>query len=325
MFKKAAIRFSKAVFNSDVEKSYPLDSAVCVYHCVSNEPLPHLNALFPYKNEKEFEADLDFISRHFSFVTWEEYIQFLTGSLKTPKRPVLLTFDDGLREFYDIVIPILERKGIYAMNFINPKFIDNSDLMFRCKASLLADQAEKKKEKLKKVPVSYFRKRVLATPYQESYTLDNIAENIGVDFSEYLETEKPYLSSEQLKKIQEKGFGIASHGWDHPLYSDLNMEQQLENTMKAHHFMEKEGFITDAFAFPFTDFGVSHRFFEELNKTPDIPFYTFGSAGLKYDSIKTNLQRIPMENGKTAESVFSDETAYFKLKKKLGKNKIERK
>lgn len=310
-----------AVFEKEnIEKSFPLDCCLPVYHCVSDEDLPHLNHLIKYKNVKQFGNDLDYFSRYFQFVTWDEFKDFHKGTFRSNKKIALLTFDDGFREFYDVAAPILERKGIYAINFINPAFIDNKDLMFRSKASLVADTIKNSETKKNDI---YFED-VLKINYKNKNRLDQIAEKLEIDFACYLKNQKPYLTSEQLKTLSNKGFGISAHSWDHPLYCELSLEDQVENTLKSLHYIKENNFLADSFAFPFTDFGVENSFFEGLFKNENFS-YSFGCAGIKLDSFTKNFQRIPMETGETASQTLKKEIAYFKFKKLLNKNKIIRK
>ena len=137
--KQKLINFLSKFEKENIKKSFPLDYCLPVYHCVSDENLPHLNHIIKYKNIKQFENDLDYFSKYFQFVDWDEFKNFFKGNFKPKKKIALLTFDDGFREFYDVVAPILERKGIYAINFVNPAFIDNKNLMFRCKARFIID------------------------------------------------------------------------------------------------------------------------------------------------------------------------------------------
>lgn len=306
----------------NIEKSFPLDYCLPVYHCVSNENLPHLNPIIKYKNVKQFENDLDYYSKHFQFVNWEDFKDFLKGQFKPKKKVALLTFDDGYREFYDVVVPILERKGIYAINFVNPAFIDNKDLMFRCKASLIANNIINSKRKVGTEDIN--AKDVLKINYKHRSRLDEIAENVGIDFKAYLNKQKPYLDLAQLQKLKNKGFGIAAHSWDHPLYHELPLEDQLENTIKSLNYAEENLFLEDSFAFPFTDFGVKQEFFDILFKNKNLS-YTFGCAGMKIDSFCNNIQRIPMETGETASETLKKEIAYYQFKKILSKNTIIRK
>ncbi|KQT16970.1 hypothetical protein ASG31_11430 [Chryseobacterium sp. Leaf404] len=315
MLKKKIIKTLANFENTDFSEDFPLDYCLPVYHNVSNEYLPHLRQIINYKNEKEFEADLDFFSKHFQWVTFEEFKDYIKGNFKPKKKLALLTFDDGYREFYDVVIPILERKGIYAMNFVNPAFIDNKELMFRCKVSLLLEVMN-----AMKITENFLQN----TPFEQKFALDKIAPKFGIDFKNYLEEKKPYLTLEQLHKIKEKGFGISSHGWDHPLYHQLPLVEQIRNTVEGYNYIKENGFHYESFAFPFTDFGVEKAFFEEIFKNNDL-FCTFGSAGVKLDSVTQNFQRIPMETGESAETILKNETAYFRLKKLINKNYIQRK
>ncbi|UKB78661.1 polysaccharide deacetylase family protein [Chryseobacterium sp. MEBOG07] len=322
-----------AAFESDnIGKSFPLDYCLPLYHSVSDKELPHIKHVIRYKTTKQFEDDLDHMAKNFQFVDWQEFKGFMSGNFKPKKKIALLTFDDGFREFYDIAAPILERKGIYACNFVNPAFIDNKDMMFRCKASLLADAAERKKTidpeiyfvlSLKNLDRRFLQKKILAINYQEKDTLDWLAEKLEVDFKVYSKEYKPYLSTEELKELTRKGFGISSHSWDHPKYGDLSLKEQMETTDKTFAYLKENGFLYESFAFPFTDFEVQKDFFDELFKNEEI-YCSFGCAGIKLDSVSRNFQRIPMEMGESGKQILKKEIAYFRLKKLINKNTIIR-
>lgn len=323
-----------AAFESDnIGKSFPLDYCLPLYHSVSDRELPHIKHVIRYKNTKQFEEDLDHLAKNFQFVDWQEFKEFTSGNFKPKKKIALLTFDDGFREFYDVAAPILERKGIYACNFVNPAFIDNKDMMFRCKASLLVDAVQRNKTidpeiyfvlSLKNVDRDFLQKKILAISYQEKDTLDWLAEKLEVDFKAYSKEHQPYLSTEELKELTRKGFGISSHSWDHPKYGDLSLKEQMETTDKTFVYLKENGFLYESFAFPFTDFEVQKDFFDELFKNEDI-YCSFGCAGIKLDSVKKNFQRIPMEMGESGEQILKKEMAYFKLKRLINKNTILRK
>lgn len=326
--KNGIINFLSNFERENIAETFPLDYFLPVYHCVSDEDLLHLKNIIPYKNTRQFEQELDFLGKHFQFVSWEEFKDFVNGNFRPKKKIALLTFDDGLREFYEVVMPILERKGIYAINFINPEFIDNKNLMFRCKASLLAEHVKDGKKINPEIfnvlqSKANLANQILKIGYSQQHLLDRLAEILGVDFSTFLQQQQPYLTFNQLESLTQRGFGISSHSWDHPLYHELSVDQQLETTDKTFRYLKQHQFLYESFAFPFTDFGVKKEFFDRLFKNKDI-FCTFGSAGVKLDSVERNFQRIPMENGEPAESILKKEIAYFRLKKILNKNKVVR-
>ena len=109
------------------------------YHAVSDIPMPHIRHLYRVKTVAEFERDLDFLLKHYTPIDFHELPNLLQHKPRSGKPPMLLSFDDGLREFYDPIAPILLRKGIPAICFLNSGFLDNKDLFFRYKASLLID------------------------------------------------------------------------------------------------------------------------------------------------------------------------------------------
>lgn len=332
--KDQLINLFTAFETDDFGKTFPLNYCLPVYHCVSDENLPHIRQVIQYKNIRQFEEDIDCLSKHFQWVNWQEFKDFTSGNFKPQKKIALLTFDDGLREFYDIVAPILERKGIYACNFINPAFIDNHDIMFRCKASLLIEELEKQKNIHPEIynilsldshiGAEILRSEILKITYQERDTLDLLAEKLEFDFKSYLKEYRPYLTAEELENLTNRGFGISSHSWDHPKFGTLSLEQQMESIHKTFVYLKENNFLYDSFAFPFTDFGVKNSFFEEFFKNKEI-YCSFGAAGVKLDSVERNFHRIPMEMGENAERILKKEIAYFKLKKLINKNRIVRK
>ncbi|MDN3694499.1 polysaccharide deacetylase family protein [Chryseobacterium tructae] len=332
--KDSLINLFTAFETDHLGKSFPLNYCLPVYHCVSDENLSHIKHVIQYKNTRQFEEDLEGISKHFQWVNWAEFKDFTAGNFKPKKKIALLTFDDGFSEFYDIVAPILERKGIYACNFINPAFIDNKELMFRCKASLLIETIENKKDinpQLydilsldRSITKNTLKNEILKVTYQKKEILDQLAEKLELDFKSYLKEHRPYLSGEELKNLTDRGFGISSHSWDHPKFGTLSLEQQMDSIHKTFAYLKENDFLYESFAFPFTDFGVKNAFFEELFKNKEM-YCTFGTAGIKLDSVKRNFQRIPMETGENAERILKKEIAYFNLKKLINKNTIVRK
>jgi len=67
----------------------------------------------------ELSAQLDRLGRIAPFVSQPDVADAIAGRRKLPDRCWLLTFDDGLREQYDLAWTILERRGIPAVFFVN--------------------------------------------------------------------------------------------------------------------------------------------------------------------------------------------------------------
>jgi hypothetical protein len=96
----------------------------------------------PYgsKTPKQFENDLDHLLKHLKPISLDTLYDCVVNKKAIPENSFIVTFDDGLRQVYENAMPILLRKGVPAIFFINTSVIDNQDLLFRYKSSLIVEQ-----------------------------------------------------------------------------------------------------------------------------------------------------------------------------------------
>jgi peptidoglycan/xylan/chitin deacetylase (PgdA/CDA1 family) len=72
-----------------------------------------------------FRRQMEFLdAKGFQTITFQEYQQFLDGKRDLPRKPVIITFDDGYRSVHDVVVPIMKRLGMKAVVFV----VANSNL-----------------------------------------------------------------------------------------------------------------------------------------------------------------------------------------------------
>jgi len=288
---------------------------------------------------RAFESDLDFFLKKFRPVDVNELIHY-GRSGKQPEKPgFMMTFDDGLREIYEYVAPLLYKKGIPALIFVNPMFIGNRDMFYRYKASILKEffltrNLPSVHEKIirdlaEKNGVKYDRSGnfLFALNYNHRKVFDDIADTVQVNFNEYLTIQRPYMNHAQISELSAKGFTIGAHSLDHPSYADISTADQIMQTQKSmEQVSEQFKQIYHLFAFPFTDHGIGVSFFKTLfDSEKSSADLMFGTAGIKNDRFKQNLQRIPMEVGNfSAEEIIKGEYLYYLFKMPLGKNLIRR-
>lgn len=300
------------------------------YHAISNEKLAHIDHLYPVKGTKIFMDDLDFLLKHFQPIDYVQFKSVVTGNLILNKPSFLLSFDDGLREFYDVIAPILIEKGVPAMVFLNSDFIDNKALFFRYKASIIIDRMLRNAHD-KLLVQSLLQTdenpipKLLKVTYSDKSVLDQIGHTIGLDFNAYLQQNKPYLSKDQIRSLVEKGFHFGAHSVDHPEFQYLDYDEQIRQTEES-IFQIRSTFGLDysIFSFPFTDYNVSQQFFIQLQQQ-NICDMTFGCSGLKTDSAPNHFQRIPLEMANlSAKQIVNAELLYFMAKWPFGRNKLVR-
>jgi len=276
------------------------------YHLVSDEDVIHVKHLYKYKNIKLFTEDVEYYSRNYNLLTLKDLIKHSYSDIELPDKSMLLTFDDGFSEMYHIVFRILRQKGIPAVFFLNTNFIDNKDMCYLNKASILIDVLQKHRDRyiynniecllrVRNVDANNIKEHILNIKYSERERIDIIGNDLRIDFGDYLKNKKPYLKGDEIQEMVLNGFEIGSHGLDHPVFSEIPIEEQIRQVSECNKIL-KERFLIEigAFSFPHHDNGVSKKFFDEITSNGNIHL-TFGTHGEMDDSIRYNYQRINAE------------------------------
>jgi peptidoglycan/xylan/chitin deacetylase (PgdA/CDA1 family) len=309
------------------------------YHLVSDEEVPHVKFLYRTKTVKEFTSDLEFLLKHYKPIGVGDLISSLKSGRQLPANSFMLSFDDGLKEFHDVVAPVLLKKGIPATCFLNSGFIDNKDLFYRYKASLLIGRLGElnasgcRQEEIgtwfweHHFPGGINPNNLLKISYGNRFLLNDLGGLLEFDFKEYLRKYSPYLDSEQVNSLIKQGFSFGAHSIDHPEYRLIPEHEQVLQTVESVRVLRQMfGLPFNLFAFPFTDFGIGRSFFDKVFDPADPAVdLTFGGAGLKKDSIRQNIQRIPFERERLgAGQILTTEYIYYIIKSIFGKNLIRR-
>ncbi|MHA4843903.1 polysaccharide deacetylase family protein [Flavitalea antarctica] len=307
------------------------------HHVVSDEVLPHIKHLYSYKNIKKFRSDLDYLLKSYTPITAGALLANIKGEKALPKNSFLLSFDDGFREVAEIIAPILLEKGVPAVIFLNPAFIDNKEMYYRCGISLLIEALIKQKSNpsvvwqcsnILQVPDPTTSAIVAAmkkiTNLNQSLLID-LCEVLDVDFNEYLVNHQPFMSKQQVEFLSLNGFELGGHSWDHPYYQLLSMQEAISQTVRScsyinENFPEK----LSLFSFPHTDQGISQSFFTELSKQIQIDLF-FGTQNQDDELTNKVLHRFNAERPQVTLSKQLNGLLFWMLIRKLVKaNKVIR-
>jgi hypothetical protein len=113
---------------------------------------------------------------------------------------------------------------------------------------------------------------------------------------------------------------------DHPEFELLDEETQLEEIRESMDWVTRRlQPKLKAFAFPFTDFGVSDAVFETCHRE-GIFDISFGTAGLKKEHFPFHFQRLPMEQriGLSPKKRLKEAYMAYRLKALIGKHYARR-
>jgi len=270
------------------------------------------------------------LGKTFNPIELSDLLDFIKKEKKLKKRSLFITFDDGYSECYSIVAPILYKKGIPAAFFVCSDFIDNKSMSYKNKASLIVERLLDKNEtilkassRLRNCSLDDLITKVLNTGYKERKYLDEIADNIGMNWEFYLKVKQPYLTSQQINEMKNMGFYFGAHSMDHANFSEIDVEEQIYQAKTCIDFIrEKFNIDYSLFAFPFSDKNILLEFFRRMRNHIDI---SFGTAGTQLDEINWNLERINFERSlKPANRIYLRKLLKKKANLILGKGNIQR-
>src|SRR5689334_5404646 len=106
------------------------------WRMLSREKIPRLRVLMYHKISGNGDSDgltvpVNILEAQFNYLLKQGYSPLLFSDLLNytrlrkplPRRPVLITFDDGYRDNYTIMYPLLKKYGMKANIFLVPAFL----------------------------------------------------------------------------------------------------------------------------------------------------------------------------------------------------------
>lgn len=91
-----------------------------IYHSVGGNLPVELDLPLPL-----FRRQLAYLARTWRVIAYDQALAGLTGNAPLPEGACVLTFDDGYRNFYTHVFPLLEEFQVPAMLFVSTGFVEN--------------------------------------------------------------------------------------------------------------------------------------------------------------------------------------------------------
>lgn len=92
---------------------------VLCYHGVTQRSARHPDDRFGlHVREDRFRRHLDYLRRYYRVISMPDYLRARAGQFQLPDYSLMITFDDGHRNFYTVAAPLLERYQMTATMFL---------------------------------------------------------------------------------------------------------------------------------------------------------------------------------------------------------------
>ncbi len=218
------------------------------------------------RTPSEFRKQLELLSTLGKFISQEDIKDHFLLGKQLPSKSFLITFDDGLKEQYELALPILTEMGIPAIFFINTLPLAKPKILTVHKTHIIRSQRSSQKlmnyfkHRLKSEnqiisenrltegaaityrydnkedrEVKYLLNFVLNFKQQEKYT-----NHIFNDIFPEQETQihhQLYMNAEQIKILGQKGL-IGCHGHRHRPLGNLSPGKQKDEILDSKILLE---------------------------------------------------------------------------------------
>lgn len=226
-------------------------------------------------DEADFGRQLDSLERNHTFLSKAQFRQSLRGDRTPPDDGVVLTFDDGLADHHEWVLPELRDRGLWGVFFVataplvsdrrlpvhrvhtlvseypGPELLSQLREILRAEGVELTDGEDMYAGRDTDDSVRRF-KHLLNRAVPDA-RLSGVLDRLESAFpAARTDSEALYCTAEQLRDLSEAGMVVGAHSVTHPVLADLPpAAQRFEIAASRRQLRELVDQPVDLFAYPY--------------------------------------------------------------------------
>lgn len=279
---------------------------IIMYHYVrdlKNTRYPNIKGL----DIKKFKAQIEYFKENYNFIRMEDLINYYKNNKinNLPEKAILLTFDDGYKDHFTNVLPVLLENNIQGAFYIPTKCFQNKEVLDVNKIHFILENCIGKEEDLisfirnfilnfKNKPLlsfnEYWKKYAIASRYDSKEVIfikrmlqvvlpENIRKEIinslfkkyvctinGKEISERAFWEELYLSVDQIKIMEKLGMHIGFHSHDHLWLNSLSKDEQEYQIKSSIEYFKEIGVNTEKMTLSYPYGGYNDNSIELVKK-----------------------------------------------------------
>ncbi len=214
-------------------------------------------------NGAEFDWQIGWLKKHFPILNLRQALDVVHGRATPKHTSVLITFDDGYRDNYDVAVPVLRRHDLSATFFLPTAFVGTGSLPWWDEIAYMLKRTEQPRVRLIYPAKAEFDLadrptaiRNVLNFYKQAGSLDT--EQFLNDLAAATDRERPgataercFLNFDEAREMQVAGMSFGSHTHTHEILSKHTYARQLEELTVSRGILERElGGEIDTLAYP---------------------------------------------------------------------------
>lgn len=209
-----------------------------------------------------FARQMHFLSAHYHVVSLDELLYSLAYNRPLPPRSVMVTFDDGYRDFLDTAWPVLQSLRVPAILFVVTGYLSGGGRLFWWD-QLYQAVSQTKCEELRIPSVGVWslrgpeqRRKAVAeieryvkkiNHHQAMSLVTEILESLAV----LPKAEGTMLTWQDVRHLSASGLYIGAHTRSHPILSRVTLEEARNEIISSQQDLYRElGQTWPVFAYP---------------------------------------------------------------------------
>lgn len=204
----------------------------------------------------DFGWQMEYVRNNFDPITCRTAIQILDGEIKSPPRPLIVTFDDGYEDNYLHAFPVLTALGIPATVFLSTGYIGGERTFWYDELARLLLAAPEGKFNLHGLQQTVLltddrsqRRRALNQLLKELKVIGDerrrdilrqIEEKLGAETLLAPSAESRPMTWGQVREMAAAGIEFGSHTVSHPILANLTEPQLRFELQESKRVLEEQ-------------------------------------------------------------------------------------
>jgi len=193
---------------------------------------------------EEFAEQMQVLADHYAVLSAGDLLDALESGQPLPPRSVMITFDDGYRDFGEYAWPVLSRLGLPAVLFVPTGYLSNGRHGFWWdnlhQAIVQTEQQEVRLPEVGRWPLRSPAERRRAFLQIKSYLKTqghaealSLVDQISAALEAELQLQPSFLDWEEVRRMSEEGLCVAAHTRTHPLLSRISLEEARQEVASS--------------------------------------------------------------------------------------------
>lgn len=221
-------------------------------------------------NQQEFQQEMEYIKKDFEVINFQDLALILKGQKKVNRPPLIVTFDDGYRDNFEIAFPILAKLELKATIFLATGFIGTDTVPWWDRVNCCIKKTERKAINFdslgsinfqltspgeKRWAMAEILRRIKRIkPAQVCQALDELEKQTGIKVKNCMD-EPMFMNWREVAEMSRAGIEFGSHTVTHAILENIDDEIEVYRELTESKKIIEEHVQKDVICFAFPGSG----------------------------------------------------------------------